>query len=190
MKRFLLYLGVRNPVWIVPMALPIVLYGTQTGDRAILFGTVIALVMPMTHALSYPLERVFPRSHRLIPLLTIAAILVTIAELVIDVSGVAAGPRTILLLRSLVVSGLLLYPGVAVRNEVTGERFSDRMLRVGSTTAAFLAGFAVFYVVRSIASVPFGPLTDTVAGGFLILAVGRMAIRAIRDLRRGRRRTS
>lgn len=190
MRRFILYLGVRNPVWIVPLALPIVLYGTQTGDRALLFGVVITLVVPMAHALSYPLERVFPRSLHLIPLLTIAAVLVTLAELVIDLSGIVAGPRTILFMRSLVVSGLLLYPGTIRRGGRPARGFPDRMLRVGATTTAFLLGFSLFFVIRSILSVPFATFGDTVAGGFLILAAGRIAVRASRGLRRGRKGAS
>jgi len=186
MKRLMLYLGVRNPVWIIPLAMPIVLYGTQTGDRALLFGVVVALVIPITHALSWPLERVFPRSLHLVPLLTIAAVLVTMAELVIDLSGVFAGPRTIVLLRSLVVSGLLLYPGSVGPGAVRNERFSERMLRIGATTAAFLVGFALFFVIRRVAAVPFGTFSDTVAGGFLILAIGRMTVSAVHRVRRGR----
>lgn len=186
MKRLLLYLGVRNPVWIVPLAIPIVLYGTQTADRAVLFGLVVAIVVPLSHAISYFLERVFPRSLYLLPLLTVAAVLVTLVELVINISVISAGPRTIALIRSLVVSGLLLYPATNGSAGVMGERFRERMTRVGSITLAFVVGFAAFYLLRALSSTIVRSFADTVAGGFLILAAGRMTITVVHDLRQRR----
>lgn len=181
MKKLLRHIGVRNPVWIVPLAIPIVLHGTQSFDRAILFSVVIAIVVPVTHALSFFVERSFPRSLTFLPLLTIAAVVLTLVEVVIGVSGIAAGPRTTALIRSLAVSGLLLYPTFS---GTPSERFYDRMQRVGSVTIAFLLGFALFYAVRMVASIVFGSLAFTVAGGFFVLALGRMTVTLIHDLRR------
>ncbi len=185
MNQFSLYFYLRNPVWIVPLALPIVIYGSQTLRRALLFAVIIAIVVPLTHILWALIERSFPRALRLVPLLVIAALLLTIVEVILNLSGIYVSPRSLVLIRSLSVSGLLLYPAmISARDDLV----SSHLRRVAGITIGFLAGFLLFALMRSLFSLALGSFPSTIAGGFFILAFGRIVINLIHEAQRTRGR--
>ena len=81
MKQVGRYIISKNPVWTVPLALPIVLFASQSPEWAVLFGISVAIVVPTVHLISYFVESSLPRMLRIIPVLVIAGTVVTIVEL-------------------------------------------------------------------------------------------------------------
>jgi len=173
MSEFGRYVLSRNPVWGVPLALPIVFFAGQSLERAILFGALLVGVFIATQMLSFFAESVLPRMLRIVPALIIAGAVVTIAEVVLYRIGVSPGHRTLLMMRGIAVSGIMMWPTL---RSPRGERFVDRMQVVFGLTAGFLGGFALFTAIRvTLSRAGFG-IADSVAFGFFLLALGRIVI--------------
>ncbi|MDA3949094.1 MAG: hypothetical protein PF508_07685 [Spirochaeta sp.] len=171
MKQVGRYIVSKNPVWTVPLALPIVLFASQSPEWAVLFGVTVALVVPFVHVLSYFMESHLPRMLRIIPVLVIAGTVVTIVELFAIRAGVVPSDRMLLMLRAVSVSGIVIWPTIRAPRR---ERFVDRMQVVLGLTIGFVLGFALFSLIRfGIGQAGIG-LANSVAMGFFLLAVGRM----------------
>lgn len=175
MKRVTSLITERNPVWVVPLALPIVLYAGQSLERALLFAGIVTVVLPSVHVISYFAESLLPRTLRIIPVLAVAGTVVTIVELFVLRAGVPATDRLVLIMRATSVSGIVIWPTIRAQE---GERFVDRLEIVVGLLLGFLLGFTVFTAIRLVArNAGFG-LANSVAFGFFILAIGRMGITA------------
>jgi Na+-translocating ferredoxin:NAD+ oxidoreductase RnfE subunit len=172
-KQFSRQVLSRNPVWMVPLALPIVLYASQSVRTALLFGAVIVVTVPVVHGISFFAERRLPRHLRIIPLLVISATILTLVELLLQRIGEPLPDRTRLLLRAVSVAGIMIWPTVASR---AGETFRSRVAVAMGLAVGFLVGFAPLAAVRIALSRSGYVLADSVAIGFLMLAVGRAAI--------------
>lgn len=171
MKTFTTYIATRNPVWVAPLALPIVLFGSQSIERAVAFAIIVAVTIPAVHLISFFAEAWLPRMLRIVPVLIIAAGVVTIVEAFALRAGVVQSDRFLLMLRATSVSGLVIAPTVRAR---PGERFIDRMQIVLGLTVGFVVGFAAFTAIRvGIVAAGYG-IGQSVAAGFLILAAGKM----------------
>lgn len=177
MNAFLRHAVTRNALWVTPLALPAALLASTTVELALLFGVVIAVTVPLAHLVSWPIERWLPRYVRLVVILVIASVIITLAETVIRAGGYQLAQRPLYVLRALTVSGLVVYPSIA---SPLGQRFSRRMAIVAGTVVGFLGGFFVFAALR-IAVIAFGFVPgDSLAFGFLLLALGRIAINAVK----------
>lgn len=167
------YLLSRNPVWGVPLALPVVFFAGQSVERAILFGSLVVGVLIVTQTLSYFAESMLPRMLRIIPALIIAGGIVTIAEVVLYRMGISPGHRMLLMMRGVSVSGIVMWPTLRARR---GERFMDRMQVVFGLVLGFVGGFAIFTAIRVALSSSGVGIADSVAFGFFLLALGRIVI--------------
>jgi Na+-translocating ferredoxin:NAD+ oxidoreductase RnfA subunit len=172
-KQFSRQVLSRNPVWMVPLALPIVLYASQSVRTAILFGAVVVVTVPIVHGLSYFAERRLPRYLRIVPLLVIAATVLTLTELLLERIGEPLPDRTRLLLRAVTVTGIMIWPTVASR---AGETLRSRVAVATGLAVGFVVGFAPLAAVRIALSRSGYILADSVAIGFLMLAIGRGVI--------------
>lgn len=173
MNRITTFLVEKNPVWAFPLALPIVFFGSQSLERALLFAAIIAIVLPTVHTISFFVESLLPRMLRIIPVLVIAGSVVTIVELFVFHLGVADTHRLTLMIRATSVSGIVIWPTIRSR---PGERFIDRVEVVFGLLLGFLLGFALFSAIRlSLGALEIG-IANSVALGFFILAVGRIVL--------------
>lgn len=163
----------RNPVWMVPLGLPYVLATGANPAYGMLFSLVILFLVPLVHALSFPLERWLPYQLRLLPVLITAATVVTLAELLLSTAGIGLHPRNTLLLRALSVAPVSVAPTLA---SLRSETYLHRM----SVAAGLAIGFAIGYLPVALARLVLAALgygyADTVFVGFLILALGRLSI--------------
>lgn len=173
MKRMTSLITERNPVWVVPLALPFVLYAGQSLERALLFAGIITVVLPSVHVISYFAESLLPRTLRIIPVLVIAGTVVTIVQLFVVQSGVPATDRLVLIIRATSVSGIVIWPTIRAPES---ERFLDRLETVIGLLIGFIVGFAVFTAIRLAARTAGIDLANSVAFGFFILAIGRMGL--------------
>lgn len=177
MNLFVRNLWTRNPVAVVPLALPIVLYGTQRVDTALLFGIGVPIVTLLVHALSWSAERILPRHARIVPVLMIAAAIVTLLELVVALFVGPVPVRSTYMVRAMVVSGMITWPTVA---SPRGERFADRMATVAGLGAGFLLGFVPLAMVRVGLNRAGFTLSDSLAIGFLLMAAVRIGMNIFR----------
>jgi Na+-translocating ferredoxin:NAD+ oxidoreductase RnfE subunit len=171
----------RNPVWMVPLGLPFVLYGGQSWTLAALFAGAVLLVVPLAHALSFFIERQLPHHARLLPVLLAAATCITVLQLILSASGIVLSDRQDLMVEALTVSGLVVWPTIAAP---TDETFSQRMAVAVGIAVGFVAGFVPLATVRLLAAAGGYQLAVSAFGGFVLLAVGRMVISGLRRRRR------
>lgn len=180
MTHFVRHVTSRNPVWIVPLALPIVLYASTSVERAVLFAAAVVVTVPLSHAVSFFVERWLPRYLRMVPLLVVAAVVVTVFELLVLSFGYPLSDRSRYLLQALTVTGITVWPtGAAPLDESWPERLSVAT----GLAAGFLVGFVPIAAVRIVLSrVGYG-YADALFVGFLLLAIGRAALNAYRMVR-------
>ncbi|MEX2444895.1 MAG: Rnf-Nqr domain containing protein [Alkalispirochaeta sp.] len=177
MTHFTRHITTRNPVWMVPLALPFVLYAGQAYDVAVLFAMTVAVTVPTVHGISFFVERRFPRHLRVISVLLTAAVVMTISEMVLVRLGQVPSPRTRYLVQALAVAGITVWPAFSSSAE---ESFRHRMGVAGGLAVGFVLGFAPLAAVRIVLSRGGYRYADSVAVGFLLLALGRMIISAYR----------
>lgn len=174
---FVQHMTSRNPVWMVPLALPIVLYASQSLDLAITFGIAVALVVPAVHSVSFFAERALPREVRLLPVLVLTATLITVWEMLILRFGVELTGRSAFMLEGITVSALVLSPTVAAPER---ESYAHRMKRAAGLSVGFLLGFVPVVVLRVLLGLSGYQYANSLFVGFLLLAVGRIAINLVR----------
>ncbi len=175
---------VRNPVWVVPLALPIVLFASTTWEMTLLFSVAVPLVVILTHAVSYPLERWFPPDLSFMVTLLTAGIVVTLAERVLYAFGIVLPGRPLYIFRAIAVSGVMLWPAFIGTRD---EPFLRRIYRVTGLAFGFMLGLLVLAIVRTLLiSRGFTP-AGAVSFAFLVLALGRMAVNQVVILREDRR---
>lgn len=177
MTHFSRHMTTRNPVWMVPLALPFVLYASQSYDVAVLFSIMVVIIVPIVHGISFFAERWLPRHLRVIPVLLTAAVAVTLAEIVFVRLGQTFSGRTSYLVQALAVAGITVWPAFS---SPPGESFRHRIGVAGGLAAGFVLGFVPLAAVRITLSRAGYIYADSVAVGFLLLAVGRMSISAYR----------
>ncbi|MFO8042501.1 MAG: Rnf-Nqr domain containing protein [Alkalispirochaeta sp.] len=177
MTHFARHMTTRNPVWMVPLALPFVLYASQSYDVAVLFSIAVVVIVPTVHAISFFAERWLPRHLRIIPVLLTAAVAVTVAEILLARLGQAASGRTGYMVQALAVAGITVWPAFS---SPPGESFRHRLGVAGGLAAGFVLGFAPLAAVRIVLSRAGYMYADSVAVGFLLLALGRMGISVYR----------
>ena len=177
MTHFFRHVTSRNPVWMVPLALPVVLYASQTVYLAVLFTALVAIAVPTVHGVSYFAERWLPRHLRLVSLLLVAAVVVTILERILQSLGDIVPQRTHSMIQALTVTAIMVWPTIAAPVE---ETFRHRMAVAAGLAAGFVVGFVPLAAVRILLSRGGYLFADTLFVGFLLLAVGRMAINLYR----------
>ena len=186
MKRFVRQLVTRNPVWVVPLALPVTLFASQTTELAALFVILILIAVPVTHGISYFVEAWLPRYLRLVAVLIVASTVVSITEMILFLSGWGVTGRSLYMMRAITVSGLVVWPTSA---SPRGERFTDRLAVAFGLAVGFVIGFAPLAAARILLIRAGYRPADSVFMGFLLLAVGKIIINVYRNLaydRRGR----
>jgi hypothetical protein len=139
----------------------------------VLFGAIVMVTVPVVHGISFFVEGQLPRHLRIVPLLVIAATVITLVELVLQRIGEPLPDRTRLLLRAVTVTGIMIWPTVASR---AGETYRSRMAVATGLAVGFVVGFAPLAALRIALSRSGYVLADSVAIGFLLLAIGRAAI--------------
>ncbi|MFW5694139.1 MAG: Rnf-Nqr domain containing protein [Alkalispirochaeta sp.] len=177
MTHFARHITTRNPVWMVPLALPFALYAGQAYDLALVFVVTVLITVPTVHGISFFVERWLPRHLRAIPVLLTGAVAVTIAEMVLIRVGFVPSARTRYLVQALAVAGITVWPTFA---SPAGESFRHRMAVAGGLAVGFVVGFVPLAALRIALSRGGYRYADSVAVGFLLLAVGRMLIAAYR----------
>jgi hypothetical protein len=173
----------RNPVWMVPLALPFVLFASQTYDEAVLFSITVLIAIPTVHGISFFVERWIPRHLRVIAVLLTAAVVMTIAEIVLVRIGYAPSQRTRYLLQALTVAGITVWPAFS---SPAAESFRHRIGVAGGLALGFVLGFVPLAALRIALSRGGYVYADSVAVGFFLLALGRIAISVYRRYARGR----
>ncbi len=166
----------RNPVWVMPLALPLVIFGSESFDRALLFVMVLGIGLPVIHMVSFFAEGRLPRMLRIIPVVIVAAAVFSVLEMVFLVPSSQENQRLLLMVRGATVSGIVIVPTIRSR---PGERISERMQHVIGLTLGFLLGFALFTIMRLGVQFLVGEAVSSVAAGFFILALGRIAWNAV-----------
>ncbi len=177
MTHFSRHITTRNPVWMVPLALPFVLYAGQAYDLALLFAITVAITVPTIHGISFFVERRLPRHLRVVSVLLTGAVVVTIAEMVLVRLGQTPSDRTRYLIQALAVAGISVWPTFS---SPAGESFPHRIAVAGGLAVGFVVGFAPLAAIRIALSRSGYHYADSVAVGFLLLAVGRMLISTYR----------
>lgn len=183
MNRITLHVGPRNPVWIVPLSLPIALFASASVEWALLFGWFVPAAVVVSHAAGATVERWIPRRLRLPGFMLLAAIIVTLLELLVQRSGARLESLSLLMVRATTVSGVMVWPAL-----VAGPRelWRERMTRAVGVSLGFVVGLTVLALVRRAAGALGIGGGDTVALGFLVLALGRIGLTALRGRRRRR----
>ncbi|HKK48625.1 MAG TPA: Rnf-Nqr domain containing protein [Alkalispirochaeta sp.] len=177
MTHFSRHMTTRNPVWMIPLALPFVLYAGQAYDLALLFSVTVAITVPTIHGISFFVERWLPRHLRAISVLVIGAVVVTIVEMVLVRMDQAPSDRTRYMVQALAVAGITVWPTFS---SPAGESFRHRMAVAGGLAVGFVVGFVPLAAIRIALSRSGYHYADSVAVGFLLLAVGRMLISTYR----------
>jgi len=162
----------RNPVWVVPLALPLVLYGSGSVEQAVLFVMLVGIGVPVIHMVSFFAERWLPRMFRLVPVLIVAGTVFTVFEMVFLVPAEGVSERLLLMVRGASVSGIVIVPTIGSPED---ERFIDRMRQVAGLTVGFVLGFVLFTAIRLGFTILVGRELQPVALGFFVLALGRIA---------------
>ena len=183
MKHFLRQLTSRNPVWMVPLALPLVLFASRSIRTAILFSVVVIAVVPLVHSISYFLERQLPRYLRLVSLLIVAATVMTVVELVLVAMGQALTEGTASLLQAMTVMGIMIWPTIG---SPLNETFQYRMSIAAGLAVGFVLGFVPLVLVRYLLFSAGYRWADALFVGFLLLTIGRVAVNVVRRSRRER----
>ncbi len=174
MRIIVHHLFQKNPVWVAPMVLPVLLFGSGSMERALLFIILIGLGLPTVHVISFFIEAHLPRSFRLFSVLVVAASIFTVLEILFVPAGgddPGAISRLTLLVRGLSVSGIVILPTVRAPR---GERFSERIQHVLGLTLGFILGFVVFVALRLGLQQLAGREIQPVVAGFFLLAAGRI----------------
>lgn len=166
----------RNPVWVIPLALPLVIFGSESLQRALLFVMILGIGLPVIHMISFFAEGRVPRMIRLIPVMIVAAAVFSALEMIFLVPTAQESQRLLLMVRGAAVSGIVIVP--TIRSQ-PGERFTERMQHVIGLTIGFLLGFVLFTALRLGVSFMVGDAVSSVAAGFFILALGRIAWNAV-----------
>lgn len=161
----------RNPVWVVPLALPIALFASTSWEMTLLFSVGVSVTVLSTHLLAIPVERWLPPDLAVVAMLLAGGVVITLTERVLYVFGVVPAARPLFLFRAITVSGVMLWPAL-IGNR--GEPAARRMNRVVGLIFGFVTGLVLLTLVRTsllrygfipAASLPFG---------LIVLAVGRM----------------
>ena len=169
----------RNPVWAVPSALPLVLFGSRTLSAAVVVSLAVLFIVPLTHAISFWVERHLSRDWRIMPPIVIAAALTVVGEPFLTLLVPEVSVRLALLLRALCVTGIVLQP---VLDPSPQESFQERMVTVAGLVVGFLVGFAPYAAAR-IALLAVGyRAADSLVSGFLLFVVGKIVIEAARRI--------
>ncbi len=176
----------RNPIWMIPLALPLALHASQGTELAVVFSIAVSVVILVSVAVTAGIERWVPQDYVLVTLVVVAATVVTVVELVLGVLGVPLSRLSTYLLRSVAVCGLLVHPGAIGRRR---EPFTPRMVRVMGLALGFVLGLALLTAGRQLLRAAGVSTYQSVAVGLFLLALGRIVINAIR-VSRGRRRSS
>lgn len=177
MSRILLHVGARNPVWIVPLALPIAIFASANLDRAILFAWFLPAAVVVAHGASAPIERLLPRRFRFPLFVMVSAAVVTIGELLLARFGALPEGIDLVMLRATTVSGAMTWPALS---PLPHDLWQDRLTRGIGVSLGFVLGLAVLTTVRLIIAATGLQTGQSVAIPFLILAVGRIGIDVIR----------
>ncbi|MCG8479952.1 MAG: hypothetical protein MI724_12710 [Spirochaetales bacterium] len=179
MKRFGRQLLSRNPVWVVPLALPIALFASQTVELAGLFAVLVLVVVPVTHGIAYFVEAWLPRYLRLVAVLIVSSTVLAVAEMVLHLVGWGIAGRSLYMMRAITVSGLVVWPTAAAPRD---ERFTDRLAVSFGLAVGFVIGFVPLAATRILFIRAGYRPADSVFMGFLLLAVGKIIINVYRRL--------
>ena len=169
----------RNPVWGVPLALPVALFASQTAVLAGLFTILVLVVVPISHAISYFVEAWLPRYLRLFAVLIVTSAVLTVAEMVLNLAGWEIVGRPLYMMRALTVSGLVIWPTMAAAR---GERFTERLTVAFGLVGGFVIGFLPLATARILLIRAGYRPADSVFMGFLLLAVGKIIVNMYRTL--------
>lgn len=166
-------IATRNPVWIMPLALPIVLFASGSWDMTILFAVAVPIMLIVTHLVALPFERWLPPDLEIVAMLVTGGVVITLAEQVLYMLGIVLATRPLLLFRAVSVSGVMLWPALIGTRAEPASRRLNRVLRLS-------LGFALGLILLAALRVPFvlGGFVPagSVAGGLLLLAFGRVVI--------------
>lgn len=165
----------RNPVWVTPLALPVVLFASTSWDTAILFAVALPVVVMVAHLVAIPVERWLAPDLAIVAILVAGGISVTFAEWVTYALGIVPAYRSILLFRAISVSGIMLWPIFA---GFRGEAASLRLHRVAGLVLGFALGLVLLTLIRtSLISVGFIQ-AGSLPFGLFLLALGRILVNA------------
>jgi hypothetical protein len=176
MKTIAEHVVQRNPVWVMPLALPLVIFGSESPERALLFVMVVGIGLPVIHMVSFYVEGRLPRMLRIVPVVIVAAAVFSVLEMLFLPPVSQESQRLVLMVRGAAVSGIVIVPTIRSR---PGERFSERIQHVLGLTIGFILGFALFTVLRLGLVVLVGQAVSPVAAGFFLLALGRIGWNAV-----------
>ncbi len=159
-----------NPVIIVPLMLPMALYGSRSVEGAVLFGIAVPVILLLTAILVLFSERFLPPHATSFALMVVAVIFVTALEWFFAVIEFSITPLGMLLFRATVVSGILVQPGfLGGRREPKTPRF----IRISGA----ILSYSLILLVLTLTRVAFRVLGvqsfGGVAVGFIILAIFR-----------------
>lgn len=176
-----LHLGPRNPVWVVPLALPLAIFASGELNRALLFVWLLPAAVVLAHAIAAVVEPWVPRRLRIAVMAIVAAAVVTVAEVILRRTQIGSTSETLLMVRLIAVSGAMVWPALAAHSD---EGWRVRFLRAVGVAVGFAVGLTILTAARlSLAAIGLQP-GDSVAVGFLVLAAGRIVVFMIRDRRR------
>ena len=164
---------VRNPLWVLSLALPILFHASVEIKTTVLFAVAVPILMILVHCISYVIEMMVVSWVRVSIVLLVAAIIITVAELLLQFNGLLKAENTLFIFRSFVVSGLVIWPTIV---SVAKETFRVRMKRVLVLSASFCIGLSLFAGIRIvIGSIEF-PFMYTVTAGFWLFALCRIVM--------------
>ena len=166
----------RNPVWVVPLALPIVLFASSTWEMTVFFALAVPTAVFITHLVAIPLERWLPPDLMLLAMLLAGGVVVTLAERVLYASGIVLPTRPLLLFRAITVSGVMLWPMLVGSRH---EPVSQRLNRVAGLVIGFVLGLILLALVRtSLVTAGFAP-AGSLPFALIVLALGRIAVNQV-----------
>lgn len=163
----------RNPVWMVPLALPLALHASQSMELSIALGVAVSLSLFLGGGAAILLEQKVAPDLMIVVLVMAVAAGLTVAELTLDALGVPLTLLSRLLLRATAVSGLVVHPGALGRRR---GPVTTRLVRLAGLVCGFFAGLLLLTAGRYLLEVLRVPVASSVAAGFFLLAVGRMVI--------------
>ncbi|TVR67448.1 MAG: hypothetical protein EA427_13755 [Spirochaetaceae bacterium] len=174
----------RNPVWVVPLALPIALFASTTWEMALLFSIGVSVTVIVTHILAIPVERWLPPDLAIVAMLITGGVVITLAERVLYVSGIVPAARPLFLFRAISVSGVMLWPALIGSRT---EPVTRRLNRVIGLVLGFVLGLLGLTLLRtSLIAYGFIP-AGSLPFGLVVLALGRMAANRFMEVSRERR---
>lgn len=175
----------RNPVWMIPVALPFAVYASSSLSALALFSVLFVTVLPAAEALAALVEPSLPRSTRRFAPLMIAAVLVTVVEIVLVRVGGGMDLRTLLFLRALPVCTTTL--SSLPRRETGPVPIGPRVVHTFAGALGIALGTIALAAVRLPLAALGVDLLISASGAFLVLAAGRSVIN-VATIRRERSR--